>query len=182
MNEVKAIKLCIQHRNTAGFEFLVKNYRSQAFAHAFGFMGNREDAADACQDAFKKAFVSIVQLDQLDRFYPWFYCILRNHCFNLLSRKKTAATHSDLLENQARQNTSSTPRKELEHKEENDRVQSTLASLKEDFREILVLKYFSDFNYQQISETLQIPRGTVMSRLYHARTAFKNQLENTHRS
>jgi DNA-directed RNA polymerase specialized sigma24 family protein len=59
MNETKAIDLCIQHRNTVGFEFLVENYRSQAYAHAFGFMGNWEDAADACQDAFRNYFVSI---------------------------------------------------------------------------------------------------------------------------
>lgn len=181
MNETKAIALCIQHRNTAGFEFLVKNFRSQAYAHAFGFMGNREDAADACQDAFNKAFVSITQLDHLDRFYPWFYCILRNHCFNLLSRKKTAVKNYEMLKGQALQPSSSTPRKELEHREENDRVQEVLTSLKEEFREILVLKYFSDFNYDQISETLKIPRGTVMSRLYHARTAFKNKLEKSNR-
>lgn len=181
MNEAQAINLCIQHRNTAGFEFLVKNYRSQAFAHAYGFMGNREDAADACQDAFKKAFVSITRLDQLDRFYPWFYCILRNHCFNLLRRKKTAATSYDMLEKQTQQKDSTTPRHEIENSEDRLLVQEALASLKEEFREVLVLKYFSAFNYEQISETLQIPRGTVMSRLYHARTAFKNKLERLNR-
>ncbi len=180
MNETKAIDLCIQHRNTAGFEFLVENYRSQAYAHAFGFMGNREDAADACQDAFRKAFVSITQLDHLDRFYPWFYCILKNHCFNLLSRKKTVAASSNLLETQVDNASNVTPRKALENKEEHDQLQDTLTSLKEEFREILILKYFSDFNYDQISETLQIPRGTVMSRLYHARTAFKNKLDKIH--
>ncbi len=177
MNEAKAINLCIQHRDTGGFEFLVKNYRKQAYVHAYGFMGNREDAADACQGAFKKAFVSITQLNRLDRFYPWFYCILRNHCFNQLSRKKTVAANYGLLETQASQNTSSTPRNDLQHQEDSNLVQAALALIKEDFREILVLKYYSEFNYAQISETLQIPRGTVMSRLYHARTAFKNQLE-----
>ena len=59
MNETKAIDLGIQHRNTVGFEFLVENYRSQAYAHAFGFMGNREGAADARQGAFRNYFVSI---------------------------------------------------------------------------------------------------------------------------
>ncbi len=177
MTEAKAIKLCIQRRDTAGFEYLVKHYRCQAYTHAYGFMGNPEDAADACQDAFKKAFVSITRLDQLDRFYPWFYRILKNHCLNLLSRKKTASTHQEMLANQTLLNTATTPRGEVERRESSDRVEETLATLKEEFREILVLKYYSEFNYAQIADTLQIPRGTVMSRLYHARTAFKNALE-----
>ncbi len=177
MNEAKAIQLCIKRRHAVGFEFLVKCYRKQAFCHAYGIMGNREDAADACQDSFKKAFVSIPKLERLDRFYPWFYSILRNHCFNLLSRKKTVETHRDILETENAQRHSPTPRGELEHSEAIASIQAALATLKPDFREILVLKYYSEFNYHQISDTLQIPCGTVMSRLYHARTAFKNAVE-----
>ncbi len=56
MNEAKAINLCIKHRDPIGFEYLVKKYRREALFHARIFLGNDEDAADACQESFVKAF------------------------------------------------------------------------------------------------------------------------------
>ncbi len=72
MNEAQAIRLCLRHRDPVGFEFLVKNYRREAFFHAFALMGNQEDAADVCQESFRRAFTAIPKLVGLDQFYPWF--------------------------------------------------------------------------------------------------------------
>ena len=100
MNEAQAIRLCLKHRDPAGFEFLVNKYRREAFFHAFALMGNREDAADACQESFRRAFTAIPGLASLDQFYPWFYSILRNCCLNMLGRRRT-------IMNYARENRSS---------------------------------------------------------------------------
>jgi DNA-directed RNA polymerase specialized sigma24 family protein len=59
MDEQRAIQLCVKHRDPVGFEFLVQKYRREAFFHAFALMGNQEDALDACQDSFAKAFTTI---------------------------------------------------------------------------------------------------------------------------
>jgi RNA polymerase sigma-70 factor (ECF subfamily) len=89
MNEKRAIELCVHRQDPLGFEFLVKKYRKEALYHAVSMMGNYEDAADACQESFSRAFSAIPRLQQLDFFYPWYYRILRNCCLNMLSRKKT---------------------------------------------------------------------------------------------
>jgi RNA polymerase sigma-70 factor (ECF subfamily) len=176
MNETQAIRLCLQHRDPAGFEFLVKKYRREAFFHAFTLMGNREDAADACQESFRRAFMAISRLEALSGFYPWFYSILRNCCLNMLSRRRTVLNHKRDNRSAAEAAGASTnPASILARKEEAAAVHQALDSLKAEAREILSLKYILGNSYEEITRLLGIPRGTVMSRLYHARKAFRKE-------
>jgi RNA polymerase sigma-70 factor (ECF subfamily) len=175
MDEASAIQLCLSHKDPTGFEFLVKKYRREAFFHAVAVLGNQEDAADACQESFSRAFAAMPRLEALDQFYPWFYRILRNCCLNMLSRKKTARryqTHqkTDLELHVETENPSSL----LEKSEEKELVWEVLGTLNPEFREILTMKYINENNYEEIAALLNIPRGTVMSRLYYARKAFKD--------
>jgi DNA-directed RNA polymerase specialized sigma24 family protein len=84
MNEQKAIRLCLKDRDPIGFEYLVQKYREKAFYHAISWLNSREDALDACQESFTRAFGAITRVRELKRFYPWFYVILRNCCMNIL--------------------------------------------------------------------------------------------------
>ena len=170
----RAIELCVCHQDPLGFEFLVKKYRKEALYHAVSMMGNYEDAADACQESFSRAFSAIPLLNQLDFFYPWFYRILRNCCLNMLSRKKTAGgSGKNNWEEVTDICIQANPETKLEKEEDKRKIWETIQQLKPGFREILMLKYAGDNNYEEISKILGIPRGTVMSRLYHARMAFK---------
>ncbi|MFP4165007.1 MAG: RNA polymerase sigma factor [Chitinispirillaceae bacterium] len=169
--ETEAITLCLEQKNPAGFDFLVKLFRREAFFHALGFLGNSDDAADACQEAFTKAFSAMPHLKKLDSFYPWFYTILRNHCLNNISRIKTAREKADDVAAEHYSNCFD-PGAVLEKQEESQAVWSVLGELDAEFREILVLKYLREMDYEGISRQLGIPRGTVMSRLYYARKAF----------
>ena len=176
MDERKAIKLCIAYRDPAGFEFLVKKFRLEALYHAVSFTGNYEDAADACQESFYKAFLSITSLHKLERFYPWFYVILKNNCLNLIRKR-------DQLENGPKEDvfnsnlqiSDSGPELFLEKKEETEKIWEIVTDLKTEHREILMMKYAMRKNYEDISITLGIPRGTVMSRLYYARRSFREK-------
>lgn len=175
MTEEKAIRLCLKHRDPSGFEFLVRQFRREAFYHAYALLRNEADAADACQESFTCAFAALPKLRQLDKFYPWFYRILKNRCLNMLARKKTRDTYVA----QQRQLSPTeggappSPSSALEAKEEGTRIHALLDSLQQDHREILTLKYIHGFRYDEIVATLGIPRGTVMSRLYAARKAFR---------
>ena len=175
MNEPDAIKLCLKHRDPRGFEYLFHQYRREAYLHAFGFTGNTEDASDMCQEAFMKAFVSITRLRELERFYPWFYRILRNTCLNLIKRREVARKHRD-QEMMTTQDglEAGDPLGLLKQKESTGEVFVNLGRLRLDQREMLMLKYFQDLDYRQISALLNIPRGTVMSRLYNARKAYRD--------
>lgn len=175
MNEARAIELCVRFKDPVGFDFLVKQYRREAYGHALALLGNADDAAEACQDSFLSAFASLARLDELTAFYPWFYRILRNRCLNMLSRRKTASDYA-VAETSALMDT---PDSEVSaedaasQREDSAAVWYTLALLKTEHREILALKYLKGYDYDTLAAVLRIPRGTVMSRLYHARKAFQ---------
>ena len=171
MDENAAIELCVKHGDPRGFEHLVHRHRRQAYIHAVSLMGNAEDAADACQESFARAFAAIRRLDGLTQFYPWFYRILRNCCLNAIARRRTAEKYRDAVEQGA---AGPGALDALVRADENARVWRLLARLKAEFREILLLKYVDGCSYAQLAERLEIPRGTVMSRLYHARRAFRD--------
>ncbi len=174
MNESKAIRLCIVHKDPAGFEFLVKKFKREALYHAVSFTGNYEDAADICQESFYKAFIAIPKLKKLDRFYPWFYVILKNNCLNFIQHKNRFDRNSDEFHKNS-VSTSSGPETFFEKREENENIWRIIRELKSEHREILILKYAMKKNYKDISESLSIPRGTVMSRLYSARRSFRER-------
>jgi RNA polymerase sigma-70 factor (ECF subfamily) len=174
MDEQRAIQLCVRHRDPVGFEFLVHTYRREAFFHAFALLGNQEDALDACQDSFAKAYAAIPGLRELPQFYPWFFCILRNRCLNLIARRQTSDRYRALQQQEAGLAwDAATPSHLLEQREQQQRLQRALASLKPEHREILLLKYVQEHRYETIARLLGLPRGTVMSRLYHARLALR---------
>jgi RNA polymerase sigma-70 factor (ECF subfamily) len=176
MDEQRAIQLCVKHRDPVGFEFLVQKYRREAYVHAFALMGNQEDALDACQDSFARAFASIPRLSELTQFYPWFYCILRNRCLNLLARRQTSDRFREAQQDDASRGIDAGhPGSLLEQQEAQQQMQCALQSLKPVHREILVMKYMQDHSYAEIAGLLGIPRGTVMSRLYHARMELREQ-------
>jgi len=138
-------------------------------------MGNYEDAADACQESFYKAFISITKLEKLDRFYPWFYVILRNNCLNLIRKRGQSGNHTEIFNQSDIQSPSLRPESLLEEEEANENIWRIVRQLSTEHREILMMKYAMRKNYNEISINLGIPRGTVMSRLYHARQSFKEK-------
>jgi len=170
MNERRAIELCIAHRDPIGFEYLVRKYQREAYMHAIALVGNPDDAAEACQESFASAFASLPRLSELTAFYPWFYRVLRNRCLNMLSRRRTAAAY--LKSGDGDEPHIAGPESLFGKQQEKAEVWRALASLKVEFREILALKYMQGYDYETLSALLGIPRGTVMSRLYHARKAF----------
>ena len=170
MDERRAIELCIAHRDPIGFEYLMRKYQREAYMHALALVGNPDDAAEACQESFASAFASLPRLSELTAFYPWFYRVLRNRCLNMLSRRGTAAAFLALGESEER--LVADPESNLRKQQEQAEVWRALASLKVEFREILALKYMRGYDYKALANILGVPRGTVMSRLYHARKAF----------
>jgi RNA polymerase sigma-70 factor (ECF subfamily) len=101
-------------------------------------------------------------------FYPWFYQILRNGCLNRIRARRQHEEVTDV------EDAKNDPQLVVEGDDNKRDVWSALEQLKPEFREILILKHIHESSYADISELLDIPRGTVMSRLYHARRAFQH--------
>jgi RNA polymerase sigma-70 factor (ECF subfamily) len=158
MHDAEAIRRCRDGEIDA-FRHLVHRYQRRALAHARAIAGNDADAADAVQSAFLDAFRSVRQFDDTREFYPWFYVLLRNRCF------KGVRPH----DRQAADAPAEVAAPGVESPEALYDLRTALDRLRADERELIVLKHLDGWTYDELAERLDIPRGTVMSRLFHAR-------------
>ena len=156
------------------FGELVRRHMRAAYYVALGLVGSHEDALDLSQDAFVRAFRARRRLDPARPFFPWLYQIVRRLCFNFLRDTRTRRTRmqeaGSWLTGETTGRTEPTDRR-AERDELRRRLEEALATLSPAHREILVLREFRQLRYREIAELLQIPEGTVMSRLYSARRA-----------
>jgi len=168
-------------RDKDAFRVLVERYKKQAFAFAFSYLKNADDALNVSQDAFVRAWNAIDRFMEGKSFKPWLMSIVKNLSLNRIAKTKRLRETSldQAMEESAFDipDRGSSPLEKLEQKETNEFVWKAVMCLKDDFREIIVLKHFQDLSYREISEALEIPEGTVMSRLYYARMELKKNLE-----
>jgi RNA polymerase sigma-70 factor, ECF subfamily len=157
----------IQNGEREWFRHLVESYQRQAVAHAFAILGNRSDAEDAAQEAFIDAFRGLGRFDNSKRFYPWFYVLLRHRCYKMTKQRRAGENLED-LEIVA-------PADDLP-REERIALDRALLELPVEDREIICLKYLDGLSYDEIAARLEIPRGTVMSRLFYARKQMQAKL------
>ncbi len=178
-DETEILRACCKGDRQA-FGWLVERYKRRAYYSALGLVGCREAAVDLSQDAFIKAWRAIKTFDPGKRFYTWYYQILRNLCYNFLrDRKRHARPFSECSPTELSRlaDAGADMQADVEQRELAKAVWDGLANLKPAEREILILKEFQNHAYKEIAAMLDIPVGTVMSRLYNARKALKEQLE-----
>ena len=145
----------------------MERYQKQALAHAAAILGNRMEAEDAVQEALLDAYRALGHFDERRGFYPWFYTILRNRCWKVLgnrTKRDTAVEDVEILAG-ADDNLDRTLA-----------VREALARLPAESREILTLRHLDGLSYEELSVRLEIPIGTVMSRLFYARKQLQMNL------
>lgn len=161
-DDVVLIQRCLAG-NTTAFEPLVARYHRPLFNLAARLLGSRDDAMDATQNAFVKAFEHLGSFDQRQKFFSWIYQILRNECLNALrSRRPSTPLPEDLV-------ASGSPADAVVRKQQAAAVQSALMALSDDQREVVLLRHFTELSYDEIAVTTGVPVKTVKSRLYSAR-------------
>lgn len=166
--EASLIKACQSGRATA-FEQLVRRYGPRAYRFARGMVRDAEEAKDLSQEAFIRAFQAIHRFDPRRPFYPWFYRILRNLCLSYLRSRPPVVLVDEVPEKDLRAKPELTMETRL-------MLQEALGSLGKDDQDILILKELQGHSYEEISGLLGIARGTVMSRLYHARRRLRSKI------
>jgi RNA polymerase sigma-70 factor (ECF subfamily) len=150
------------------------------------FLGDRAAAEDVFQETFLQVHQSAAQFDPSRRFRPWLFTIAANKARDLMrsqARRPTnplqatispgddeSGQYIDLMEA-----TNPTPGQNLEREELQKLVHGTVMSMPDHLREILLLSYFHQFPYKQISDILAIPLGTVKSRLHAAVAHFADR-------
>jgi RNA polymerase sigma-70 factor, ECF subfamily len=169
-------ELILRCRNgsTAAFEPLVRAHEGRALLLAEMLLGDADDAADAVQEAFVRAYRSLGRLQPGTGFGAWFRSILRNYC---VDRLRSAAHRGRVSFDDSTPGetgwTEPAGSAAIEREQFAGVVRSALGSLSPEHREILVLKEVEEMSYAEIAGAMGIPMGTVASRLYHARAALR---------
>lgn len=160
------------------YEPLVRAYEPSGMRIALGMMGNVEDARDALQEAFVKAWGNLGRFEAGRPFGPWFYQILRNHCRDLL-RSRASRFKLEVVDERVETRPADAeagPERGRERTAAAETLWRGLERIGADHREVLVLKELQGLRYPEIASILEIPEGTVASRLFHARRALREAL------
>ncbi len=152
---------------------LFERYRDEAYRVALRITGRPADALDVVQDAFIRAFGSLADFRGQARFRTWLLRIVANRARDLLRsrrvRKAVSLDADDETQMPQIAGDDPPPGKTLEQQELAERIRAAVQQLPEAQRVVFALYASGQMTYGQIAETLGIPVGTVMSRLYHAR-------------
>jgi RNA polymerase sigma-70 factor, ECF subfamily len=147
----------------AAFEPLVRKYERALFSVALRLMRDYEDARDATQNTFIRAFEGLERYDPDRKFFSWIYRIAVNECLNLRRARKPQEPLGEDFEVPPRSFEG------LQAAEARERMDEALAALTLEYREVIVLRYFAELSYAEISEATGVPEKTVKSRLFSAR-------------
>ena len=163
----------------AAFGELVTRYQDRLFNTLVRVCGEVEEARDVAQEAFVQAFVKLESFQGKSAFYTWLYRIAFNTAISRRRRRKPTAS---LDEAQAAAGVEpvdpdARPESNLERSEQAAQVQAALATLSEEHRTVLVLREIDGRDYDTIGQMLDIPVGTVRSRLHRARSQMKEEME-----
>ncbi|HME90346.1 MAG TPA: sigma-70 family RNA polymerase sigma factor [Myxococcaceae bacterium] len=170
------------------FKLLVERYQRKVYSVALGMLKDREEAMDVAQEAFVKVYKYLDHFKGDSSFYTWLYRITVNISIDVLRRRAAAkGEHVELDENiqvdSAEANLGAlgsrlgtNPQKSLLRKELAAKIEEALQEVPEKHRAILLLRELEGMSYEDLARTLQIPKGTVMSRLFHARAKIQKIL------
>jgi RNA polymerase sigma-70 factor (ECF subfamily) len=187
-NERSDEQLLLAYRqgDRASFAQLMSRYQRELFHFLVRFLGDRAAAEDVFQETFLQVHQSAEQFDTSRRFRPWLFTIAANKARDLIrsqARRPSSPLQAainpgddesgefiDLMSS-----VDAFPDESMQKAELQQQVQKTVLGMPEHLREILLLSYFHQFPYKQISDILEIPLGTVKSRLHAAVAHFADR-------
>lgn len=180
------VALC-QQGDTEAFDILVERHQKKMLNIAYRMTGNYDEACDVTQEAFVAAYKSIRKFKAGSKFSTWLYRIVINYSKNRLKQLRGRARRESFslddstqikgaaISGQSSANESD-PGARMERQEREAQVQQCINTLDEEYRDVLVLRDIQGFSYEEIKAILNLPDGTVKSRLSRARNALKNCL------
>src|SRR5262249_51136374 len=150
---------------------LVEEHYASLYRYAYRLSGSGADAEDLTQDTFCKAQLNLSQLRDPARAKPWLFRILRNaYLHRIRDRKQHTSVSLDEVGDLAE------PLPEALPNIDPEQLQQALSELPEVYRTPIILYYFEDFGYRDIAEQMELPIGTVMSRLARAKAHLRSRL------
>ena len=155
---------------------LYNRYHRMVYQNAYIITGDAETASDLSQDVFLRLYRFAKNVDTERPIQPWLYRMTANLAYTWIKRNRLKPRILDAMAGWIQFSRKQTPHEVTEHKEEWERVEKAISSLPVAQRLVVVMYYLNDLSLQEISEALEIPVGTVKSRLHSARIALKKEL------
>jgi RNA polymerase sigma-70 factor (ECF subfamily) len=162
------------------FRVLYVRYERRIFAVAFGFLRNQEDALDVVQEAFIKVHRYLPRFEGQSSFYTWLYRIVANLCIDHVrrARRGRAAEYDDRFRHEGADEgfaepitgrVGGDPGGSVRDREIREAVRLGLDGLSDKHRAVIVMREFQGMSYAEMAEAMECSKGTIMSRLFHAR-------------
>jgi len=152
------------------FSRLVEAYQRPVFNLAYRMLGNPDEAEDAAQETFLRAYKRLQQYDPVHKFSTWILSIANHHCIDRLRKRRTVYVSIDdnpVLENLPEP--SLQPEATLLDREQSGELQALISQLEPDYRTPLILRYWEDYSYEEIATAMNLTVSAVKSRLFRAR-------------
>jgi RNA polymerase sigma-70 factor, ECF subfamily len=165
------------------FSLLVERYQDRVYNLAFRLLGNADDALDAAQDAFVRAFAALDRFEADRPFAPWLFRIVTHACFGML-RKRRPEVPFETLDNheetrgltRTARRPESDPQQQVIQAARVEEIQQAVLALPEPSRTVVLLRYMEGMSYEAIATALELPVGTVKTHLHRARRRLRRAL------
>jgi RNA polymerase sigma factor (sigma-70 family) len=182
--DLKTIQRCKRGEEAAFAEILAR-YRGAIYNLCYRMSRNAEDARDLAQEVFIKVFSLLDRFDEEYAFSSWLFRIATNHCIDHLRRNRLKFMSLDGGLNKDGEEfelqlpeTGPEPDQVLQRKEAMDRLEEVIGELPPHYKTITLLRHDQQLSYEEISEILQLPLGTVKARIHRARNMIQQVLRN----
>ena len=181
--DYKLVKMAIKGDESAYAE-LMERYKDAIYYMLLKMVNNVNDAEDLTIEAFGKAFKNIDQYTPNYAFSTWLFKIATNNCIDFIRKKKANIVSIDQTEEEnditppPLQSSTLDPEEDMIKSQKVDLMRNVVGKLKPRYRNLIELRYFKEYSYEEISQELNLPLGTVKAQLFRARELLFNILKN----
>ncbi|MFP4597055.1 MAG: RNA polymerase sigma factor [Persicimonas sp.] len=177
-----------QEGDREAFQELVERYQRKVYSICYGMLKNEPDSLDVSQEVFIKVFRYLENFNRNSSFYTWLYRITVNKCIDYIRKqsRRSEVDYDDTIQRKSEVSGDDNimpstlgiqPDRVYGRKELREKMLGALDTLSEKHRTILILREVEGLSYDEMAEVLDISKGTVMSRLYHARRYFQDAIK-----
>ncbi|MHB0997721.1 MAG: RNA polymerase sigma factor [Armatimonadota bacterium] len=180
LSDSELIEQCLKHGNNTAFDSLVRRYQRQVHVFCYRILGSADEASDAVQESFVKAYHALDKFRSDSPFLPWLFRIAHNTCIDMSrARNRRSASSLDEMEEERGYlpSTEPSPEQVMMKNESQEIIHDAVNHLPEKYRLAVTMFHLHGMSIREISESLNRPEGTVKSDLHHAREMLKRNLE-----
>lgn len=181
------VQKAVNHKDQQAYAELMGRYRDSIYFMLLKMVNNRDDADDLTIEAFGKAFARLHQYTPNYAFSTWLFKIASNNCIDFIRKqKKKMLSLDNEFENEDGDRLrfdleadGKNPAEHVMHKEKIEVMREVVQKLKPRYRQLVELRYFQEYSYEEISDELDLPLGTVKAQLFRAREFLMNIMKDS---